>query len=140
MRTVYITILTFLLLGACNEHGTNSKEIYVRGCVLDNITRYPIPHAKVTVLCWYHAAWDKTDHLSVDTITDVNGCFSAKFEEGYKVVVASVAAKYYPALRTYEELDNNNVEVNLALSRSLGADTTMPKINLRYYIVQNSSN
>lgn len=140
MRTACIIIFTFLLLCGCNEHAMNSKEIYVKGCVIDNITKTPIPHARVTLLCWYHAGWDKTDYVSIDTITNVNGCYSAKFEEGYKVVVASVAAKYYPKLRTYDELNNNNIEVNLALSRSSGIDTTQPKINLRYYIIQNSSN
>jgi hypothetical protein len=140
MRTACIIIFTFLLLVGCNEDAMNSKEIYVKGCVIDNITKSPIPYAKVTLLCWYHAGWDKTDYVSIDTITDVNGCYSAKFEEGYKVVVASVAANYYPNLRAYEELNKNNIEVNLALSRSSGVDTTQPKINLRYYIVQNSSN
>lgn len=140
MRTAFIIIFSFFLLAGCNEQAMNKIEINVNGCVIDSITRSPIPNAKITVLCWYHAGWDKTDYMSIDTITDENGCFIAKFEEGYKVVIAGVAAKYYPNLRTYEELDKNKAGFNLALSRSLDTDTTQPKINLRYFIVQNSAN
>lgn len=140
MRTTRLIIFTFLLLVSCNEHAMNLKEIYIKGYVIDNINKSPISHAKVTILCWYHAGWDKTDFVSIDTITDVDGFYSAKFEKGYKVVVASVAAKYYPKLKTHEELNKSSIEVNLSLTRSSYIDTTQPKINLRNYIVQNSSN
>lgn len=121
--------------------GMNKKAISLKGCVTDSVNKVPIPGAKVTLLCWYHAGWDKTDYVSIDTIADKNGCFSANFEEGYKVVVASVASKHYPNLKATEELNSNNVRLNLELTqRRDTTDVSDPKINLRYYIVQNSSN
>lgn len=140
MRKVCIIVSIFLFLIGCSEHAMNNNDIIVKGCVIDSITKFPIPNAKITVLCWYHTRWDKTDYVSIDTIADINGCYSAKFEEGYKVVVASKAAKYYPNFRVYEELDKNNIQLDLQLSRSLKTDTTQSKTNLRYYIIQNSSN
>jgi hypothetical protein len=131
----------FLLVVSCNEHAMNKKEITVKGCVTDSISKAPIPGAKVTILCWYHSGWDKADYVNIDTIADINGCFSARFEEGYKIIVASVATKYYPNLKASEELNNSRVGINLELTKR--ADTIQvadPKINLRYYIVQNSSN
>lgn len=142
MRTFWTTLCMLLLIVfSCNEHAMNKKEINVTGCVTDKITKMPIADAKVTLLCWYHAGWDKTDYMSVDTLTDKNGCFNAKFKEGYKVVVASVAAKYNPNLRTSEELNSNKIEINLALTKKTDTtDVSNLKINLRNYIVQNSSN
>jgi len=139
MRTVCIILFIFVVI-SCNEHAMNKKEINVKGCVNDNTTKMPIPDAKVTVLCWYYSGWDKTDYVSIDTVADKNGCFSAKFEEGYKVVVASIAAKYYPNLKASEELNSNNIGINLELSKRTDIKDTDSKINLRYYIVQNSSN
>lgn len=125
----------------CSEHAMNKKEINVKGCVIDSATKMPVPDAQVTLLCWYHAGLDKTDYVSIDTTADKNGCFSAKFEEGYKVVVASVATKYYPNLRASGELNSNNVAVKLKLTKRTDiADAGESKINLRNYIVQNSSN
>jgi hypothetical protein len=92
-------------------------------------------------LCWYHAGWDKTDYVSIDTISDEDGCFSAKFEKGYKVVVASVAPKYYPNLRESEEFGTHNIGINLVLTKKMDTvEAGEAKINLRYFIVQNSGN
>ncbi|MBE7169525.1 MAG: hypothetical protein INR73_02995 [Williamsia sp.] len=118
----------------------NKKEINVKGCVTDSATRMPMADAKITLLCWYHAGWDKTDYVSVDTVADRNGCFNAKFEEGYKVVVAGVANKYNPNLRASDELIGNNIEINLELKKRIDTTDVSNSINLRNYIVQNSSN
>jgi hypothetical protein len=118
----------------------NRTAISVQGCVTDSIEKTPIVGANVTILCWYHAEWNKTDYTYIDTTTDRNGCFSAKFEKGYKVIVASVAPKYSPTIRATEGLDNSNIGINLELKkRQYTIDTAEPKINLRRYIVQKSS-
>lgn len=139
MRAFYITFCIFIVLG-CNEYATNKKEISVRGCVIDSTTKMPIADAKITLLCWYHAGWDKTDYVSIDTVADRNGCFNAKFEEGYKIIVAGVATKYNPNLSSSDELVNNNIEINLGLKKRTDTIDVSHSINLRYYIVQNSSN
>lgn len=142
MRTFCTTLCMLLLIVvSCNEHAMNKKEINIKGCVTDNTTKIPIANAKVTLLCWYHAGWDKTDYVSIDTLADKNGCFSAKFREGYKVVVASVAAKYNPNLKASEELNSNNIEINLELTKKTDTtDVSNLNIHLRNYIIQNSSN
>ena len=145
-RTVDILLILFIVslfcLG-CNEQNMNEKEINIQGCVSDSLTNNPIPNAKVTLLCWYHAGWDKTDYLYIDTITDKNGCFSANFEKGYKAIVASVASNYYPALKSSEKVSDKPVEMSLKLRRKTDnkAGLNLPSdINLRYYIVENSNN
>lgn len=140
MRTTCIKICTFLLLVSCNENAINNKKFNIKGCVIDSLTKSPLPSVKVTLLCWYRAGWDKNDYVYIDTIADINGCYSATFEDGYKVVVASVADKYYPNLAEYYVPENNNLELSLALSRSPDTNSAQPKINLRNYIVQNGSN
>ena len=142
MRNFCLTLYAFLLLASsCNEDAMNKKEIIVKGRVTDNITKIPIAGARVTVLCWYHAGWDKTDYVSIDTIADKDGYFSANFEEGYKVVIAGVAAKYKPNLIETKELNDKNIEMNVVLTKSVDTtDTAYLKISLRNYIVQNSNN
>ena len=141
MRTFYITfcILLIIIVG-CNENTMNEKEINIKGCVIDSITKMPVADAKITLLCWYHAGWDKTDYISIDTVADRNGCFNAKFEEGYKIVVAGIATKYDPNLRATDELVDNNIEINLALRKRTDTIDVSNSINLRNYIVQNSTN
>jgi hypothetical protein len=140
MRSIYITLSLFFLAISCNEYASNKKEIKVSGCVTDSITKAPVRGAKVTLLCWYNVGWDKTDYKSIDTIADNHGCFSATFNNGYKVVVASVASRYYPNLKATEEINNINVRLDLNLVRKTDiTDTALPKVVLRYYIVQNSS-
>jgi hypothetical protein len=85
----------------------------------------------------------KTDYLCIDTITDKNGCFSANFEKGYKAIVASVTSNYYPALKSFQNVSDKPVEINLKLKRKTGNEAELnlsPDINLRYYIVENTSN
>lgn len=141
MRTLGLISCIVLLVVSCKENNMNKKEITVSGCVTDSYNKVPIPGARVTLLCWYRAGWDKTDFVSIDTIADKNGCFSGKFEAGYKVVVASVTPEHYPNLNASEELDSKKVGLNLILNRRTDAtDTMYSKIDLRHYIVQNSSN
>jgi hypothetical protein len=141
MGTFYLTFCILLItVVSCNEHAMNKKGINVKGCIIDSTTRMPIADAKITLLCWYHAGWDKTNFVSIDTVADRNGCFNAKFEDGYKVVIAGVATKYNPNLRASNELDDNNIEINLELRKRTDTMDVSNSINLTNYIVQNSSN
>ena len=136
----YLLYFMLFILFSCTENAMNQKNISVKGLVADSITRMPIANARVTILCWYHAGWDKTDYISIDTLTDKSGYFSAKFEKGYKVVVASIATKYHPNLAASEEFDGNNIEINVVLGKKTDTTGISSSINLRNYIIQNSSN
>ena len=142
MRTLYIICCNLLILVVgCNEHAMNKMGINVKGCVIDSATSIPVVDAKITVLCWFHAGWDKTDYVSIDTVTDGNGCFNTTFNKGYKVVVAGIATKYNPTLSAVDELgDNSNVEINLALRKRTDTTDISSSIKLRYYIIQHSTN
>jgi hypothetical protein len=141
MRTFFITCcILFITVVSCNEDRMNKKEINVKGCVIDSTTRMPVTDAKITLLCWYHAGWDKTDYVSIDTVADRNGCFNVKFKKGYKIVIAGVAAKYNPNLSASNELVDNNIEIHLELRKRTDTTDISNAINLRNYIVQNSSN
>ena len=137
-----LLMLSLFELG-CDEQAMNERGISIIGCVTDSLTNKPIPNAKVTLLCWYYAGWDKTDYVSIDTITDKNGCFSATLEKGYKAYVACVAPNYYPTLKSSDKVHSKPVEISLKLKRKANAETglnLLPDINLRYYIVENSDN
>jgi hypothetical protein len=142
MRNVLLIVCLLPFLNAgCDEQAMNKKGINVKGCVVDSLTKKPIPNAKLTLLCWYHAGWDKTDYVSIDTVVDKNGCFSAYFNRGYKVIVASVAHNYATKLIASEVLSNEFVEIDLSLRKSILKDNdTLLDINLREYIVQHSEN
>ena len=118
----------------------NTKAINVKGCITDSLTGKTLPNARVHVLCWYHAGWDKTDYVSIDTVANENGCFNATFEEGYKVVVASITNNYLPILGESEKVTAKPVEINLKLKQGQSRIVPVDKFNLRDYIVQNSSN
>lgn len=141
MRTA-IPLLLILFAVSCAEQTVNERHIKIRGCVTDSLTRKGLSNAKVTILCWYDAGWDKTDYVSIDTFTDKNGCFAVTLEKGYKATVASVAADYYPSLKSSDKVKGKPVEINLMLARRQNSNTNFDvssnEINLRYYIVANS--
>src|SRR4051812_29846441 len=84
-RIILVMLLSFSLFGlGCNEAQKNETDVSIKGCVIDSLSNLPMPNTKVTLLCWYYAGWNKTDYLSIDTITDENGCFAATLEKGYK--------------------------------------------------------
>lgn len=120
----------------------NKKHIQVNGCIVDSIHNSPIPKTKVTILCWYHAGWDKTDYVSIDTITDKNGCFDVAFEEGYKVVVASVSQEHIAGLVECKEITEEKVSVILKLKARTSHSELFDyhKFDLRDFIVQNTTN
>ena len=141
MRYILLKVfLSALILISCNESSMNSKGITVKGCILDSLTGKPLAKARINVLCWYHAGWDKTDFVNIDIIANENGCFSATFDEGYKVVVASITNNYLPRLEEFNIATVKMVEVKLKLKKGEIQIVPVDKFNLREYIVQNSSN
>jgi hypothetical protein len=141
MRT--LIMFSLFCLASCREEALNEIKISVIGTVKDSLTKAVIPNAKVTILTWYDAGFDKTDYVRIDTITDNNGHFAATFETGYKVTVASVAANYYPSLKSSDKQNSESLEINLMLMKKpldKKMDSSSEKINLTNYIIQNSEN
>lgn len=129
-----------ILLAACSSEEKNVKNIQVKACVVDSATQKPIANARIVVLCWYHAKWDKADYLNIDTVTDSNGCFSGSFEKGYKIVAGGVSANYGPNLSEANASDKGVVQLKIQLQANQNPIIPADKLNLRDYIVQNSSN
>lgn len=141
MRLLVLVNLFFAtFIFGCSRGIKNSKNVHVKACIIDSVTNKPIPNARVTLLCWYRAKYDKTDYVSIDTTTDSNGCFNGSFVEGYKVVVASVAANYRPNLSETSKLDKGVIEIRIGLLQERNPIIPPNKLNLRDFIVQNSSN
>lgn len=133
MRYILLVLVLPLLL-SCE----NKKPVVIKGCIMDSISKKPIQNAKVTILCWYDAGWDKTDYQSIDVITKSDGNFIASFDEGYKAIVASIASNYNIGMRE-ESIVGEKTLINLFLVKSTTA-RDVSKINLRKYIVSNGTN
>ncbi|PVY36080.1 carboxypeptidase-like regulatory domain-containing protein [Pontibacter virosus] len=133
---ILILCLQLLVLISCNVK--NTSNIKVKGIIIDNANGQPIENANVTVLCWYDAGWDKTDYVSHDTVTDSNGSYELTFEEGYKVIVASVAPEYQRTLHEINNLKNDEVMVNLELKKD-STQTNLSETKLEDYILSNTS-
>lgn len=143
MRT--LIILSFLCFGtSCHEETLNESKIIITGRVTDSLTKAALPNAKVTILTWYNAGFDKTDYVRIDTFTDNNGHYAATFEKGYKTAVASIATNYYPSLKSSDKENNKPLEINLMLKKKLigknSFDSLSETLNLTNYIIQNSDN
>jgi hypothetical protein len=130
-----IILLLSLCLVSCNSK--NTEKITVFGKVTDSVSGKPIRNAKVTVLCWYDAGWDKTDYESQDLNTNSNGDYEITFEEGYKVIVTSVATKYSVALQERNNFKSPSIQANLILDKS-NPNVNAVEINLKDYIISNS--
>lgn len=133
--TILLCLLSLVLIG-CNKK--NTRDIKVSGSIIDSLSGQPIQNANVTVLCWYDAGWDKTDYVSHNIITDSNGSYEVTFEEGYKVIVASVAPEYRRTLHETSDLKNIEVKVNLELRKESTAPN-LSEVNLKDYILSNTN-
>lgn len=98
---------------SCNSNNDTNKEIMVNGVILDSITGKPIPNARVTALGWRRVGEEET-YDKVDTTTNIEGRFEAKFEEAFKVDIGSIAPNYHPAAIEIEDLSSpSNIELKL---------------------------
>jgi len=132
--TLLLCLLSLVLIG-CNEK--NTRDIKVSGSIIDSLSGQPIESANVTLLCWYDAGWEKTDYEIQDIVTDSNGLYEARFEEGYKVIVASVAPEHKKAMHIVNNLNYSKIVVNLKLRH----DSTSKRssgINLEDYILSDT--
>lgn len=110
MKTTLLNILLIALttLASCQDR----NNIVVTGQVIDETTGKPISNAEVVVLCWYNHNIDDASFNKQTVTTDNEGRYQAKFEKGHQVDVASKASGYQPN-RSYNELTDNEIEVNL---------------------------
>lgn len=138
MLKKYITVI-LISLTLLNCDNINTKKIFVKGKITDSITNQSISRAKVTVLCWYDAGWDKTDYESTDLITKEDGSFEVKFEEGYKITIASIAKYYDYKIKEIDSIDSSCIEIRLKLNKNKNRDD-ISKIDLRKIIINKTSN
>ena len=135
MKTTLLNILLIALttLASCQDR----KNIVVTGQVIDETTGKPIPNAEVVVLCWYNHNIDDASFNKQTLTTDNEGKYQANFDKGYQVDVASKSTGYQPN-RSYNELKDNIIEVNLKLTKEkenpdlvtlLNPDNVMPDLN-----------
>lgn len=135
MKKIFILLMLLLFLSCQKE----KKAITISGYIRDSITQQPIKDAKVTILCWYDAGWDKTDYQSIDIVTSTNGFYQTTFDEGYKVAVASIAKGYTVSMKEQIRMENENfvIEINLKEKKS---NLDVSDVNLRKYIVYKGTN
>lgn len=114
MKTKLLNILLIALtiLTSCQ----NMSNIVVKGQVVDETTGKPISNAEVVVLCWYNHNIDDASFNKQTLTTDKDGKYQVKFDKGHQVDVASKASGYQP-YRSYNELKDNEIEVNLKLTK-----------------------
>ncbi len=101
---------------SCNSSNNITKDILVKGVVLDSLTGNPISNARVTLLGWRRVGEEET-YDKVDTTTNSEGRFEAKFEEAFKVDIGSVARNYHPAVTEIKDLSKTS-DIDLRLSRN----------------------
>lgn len=111
-------------LASCQDR----KNIVVTGQVIDATTENPIPNAEVVVLCWYMHNIDDASFEKQTLTTDNEGKFQIKFKKGYQVDVASKAIGYQPN-RSYNELKDNEIQINLKLTKIKENPTLVTLLN-----------
>jgi hypothetical protein len=120
----YLTILSISLLAflvSCTNPN-NSKQIEVKGVILDSQTGKPIPNARVTLLCWRQVRSDEETYDKIDTIANSEGAFEVRFEEGFKVDIGSIAANYHPSVQEIKDVDKaSNIELKLDRNTATGS-------------------
>lgn len=126
MGTVSTTILLICstLFYSCGDR----KNIIVTGQITDELTGQPVANAEVVVLCWYAENIDDDSFNKQTLSTDKNGNYKANFHKGHKVDVASKSKDYQPN-RSYNNLSDNEIQVNLKLSKSKNNRTLITSFN-----------
>lgn len=111
-------------LASCQDR----KNIVVTGQVTDETTGKPIPNAEVVALCWYNHNIDDASFNKQTLTTDSEGKYQAKFDKGHQVDVASKAMAYQPN-RSYNKLKDNEIVVNLQLTKKKENSTLVTLLN-----------
>ena len=122
MKGKYFIIVVLIIFSSCQ----NERNIFVWGKIT-NVSGEPIQNAEVVVLCWYKRLDDASFEKQTLT-TDKDGNYKVKFVKGYKIDVASKTTGYLPE-RSYNELNDNQLEVNLKLSKIRSNPTLLTLLN-----------
>lgn len=130
MKTALSLILftTSSFFSSCQQ---DRKNITVFGKITDETTGRPIANAEVLVVCWYKFNIEVNSIKEQTITTDSNGNYKAHFDKGYQADVASKAKGYLP-FRSYNKLNNNEIQVNLKLSRAKNNPTLVIVLNTDY--------
>ncbi|NQY08663.1 MAG: hypothetical protein HRT71_04010 [Flavobacteriales bacterium] len=114
MKNLIALSVMLVILNSCISE---QQDIVVQGRILDAKTDKPISNAEVVALCWYQNNLDDVSFKKQNTITNSEGVYQFKFEDGYKIDIASKAQNYIPS-RTYNKLANNELTKDLKLNKS----------------------
>lgn len=120
----YLSIFSIVLVFLQSCSSGNTKNIEVSGVIFDSLTGKPIPEARVTVLCWRYLGSDEETYNKIDTVTNSQGAFAAKFDEGFKVDIGSIAAGYHPVVQQIADL-NKSSNISLKLHRKSVTDSLL---------------
>ncbi|MFA7445513.1 MAG: hypothetical protein WCY89_06160 [Flavobacteriaceae bacterium] len=129
-----IFIVLFLAIG-CNN--PNTRNISIKGKIIDKDNFSPIINAKITALCWYDVGWDKRDYESIDIISQNDGSFEVNFTEGYRVVIASIATQYYYSIKKIDNINSSDIEVEIYMERD-SMQRDINKIDLKDIILKHA--
>jgi hypothetical protein len=115
-----LIIIAIMGFTSCNDSNDIAKDVLVKGIISDSITGNPIPDARVTLLGWRSVGEEET-YDKIDTTTNNEGRFAAKFEEAFKVDIGSVAPNYHPAVKEIKDLSNaSNIDLKLSRNKATG--------------------
>lgn len=113
-------IFSAMIFLSCNSSNDITKDVLVKGVVVDSITGNPIANARVTLLGWRRVGEEET-YDKIDTTTNNEGRFEGKFEEAFKVDIGSVASNYHPAATEIKDLSSpSNIELKLSRNTATG--------------------
>jgi hypothetical protein len=119
----YFILIVLIIFSSCQ----NKQNISVSGKIT-NESGEPIQNAEVVVLCWYMHSLDDASFEKQTVTTDKDGNYIVKFVKGYQIDVASKTRGYLPN-RSYNELKNNELQVNLTLSKTKSNPTLLAILN-----------
>lgn len=105
-----LTLIAIVSLSSCQD----KHNVVVSGTITTD-SGAPIPDAEVVVLCWFMHGLDDASFKKQTLSTDKEGKYTARFNKGHQIDVASKAVGFQPG-RRYHELKKNNTVINLQLS------------------------
>jgi hypothetical protein len=117
----YIALLLMLLTNSCQE----IKNISVSGVVTDVASKKPLANCEVVLLCWRSSTHAGLYVEKAVIITNEQGQFTARFEQGMRIDLAAKAAGYQIYTQENAALTNRQVGFSVTLTKVINASPTI---------------